>query len=155
MDSICKQLESAIIYAQDVDSAPASVERKNASITFINNMRGDPSSWKIALSTFQGTTDVMRADSASFIVSGDVHVSGPHHFLHPRGLLRVAPRRGQELDPQDALRLDLQQGARGHQRRPRVSQEEIRRPLRPPHQGGLPAVMARRVRGSPLFPSVT
>ena len=60
MDNLCKQLESAIICAQDGDSAPASVERKNASIAFINNMRGDPNSWNIAFSTFQGTTDVLR-----------------------------------------------------------------------------------------------
>lgn len=58
MDDVCKQLEEAIIYAYDTDSSSGSQERRNAAISLINDMRANPSSWKIAISTFLSSKNV-------------------------------------------------------------------------------------------------
>lgn len=58
MDDVCKQLEEAIIYAYDTDSPSSSQERRNAAISLINDMRANPSSWKIAISTFLSSKNV-------------------------------------------------------------------------------------------------
>lgn len=58
MNDVCKQLEEAIICAYDTDSPNSSQEARNAAISLINDMRANPSSWKIAVSTFLSTKNV-------------------------------------------------------------------------------------------------
>ena len=58
MNDVCKQLEEAIICAYDTDNTDNSQERRNAAISLINDMRANPSSWKIAISTFLSSKNV-------------------------------------------------------------------------------------------------
>ena len=58
MDELCKKLEEAVICANDVQSHPEAVNRRNDAIAFINNIRSDPSNWKVAFQTFLMTTNV-------------------------------------------------------------------------------------------------
>ena len=58
MDEISKRLEEAIICAQDADTSPSAVERRHAAISFINELRSNPQSWKIAFQTFLSSSQV-------------------------------------------------------------------------------------------------
>ena len=58
MDTNWKALEESIIYAQRADSDPASTQRRNEAIAYINNLRNDPGSWKLAFQTFLNTGEV-------------------------------------------------------------------------------------------------
>ena len=58
MDANWKVLEESIIYAQRADSDLASTQRRNEAITYINKLRNDPGSWKLAFQTFLNTGEV-------------------------------------------------------------------------------------------------
>ena len=59
MDELCKQLEDAIIYANNVQTGPEVVQQRNEAISFINDLRSDQNCWKIAVETFLGTNNVI------------------------------------------------------------------------------------------------
>ena len=58
MDVNWKLLEESILYAQRADSDPASTQRRNEAIGYINKLRNDPGSWKLAFQTFLNTGEV-------------------------------------------------------------------------------------------------
>lgn len=60
MDELCKQLEEAVICANDVQSHPDVVKRRSEAISFINDIRSNPSSWNIAMQTFFMTNNVIE-----------------------------------------------------------------------------------------------
>lgn len=59
MDELCKRLEEAVVCANDVQFHPEAVKSRNDAISFINNIRSDPSNWKVAFQTFLMTTNVV------------------------------------------------------------------------------------------------
>ena len=59
MDELCKQLEEAIIYANNSQTGPEVVQRRNEAISFINDLRSDQNCWKIAVETFFRTNNVI------------------------------------------------------------------------------------------------
>ena len=61
MDVNWKLLEESILYAQRADSDPASTQRRNEAIGYINKLRNDPGSWKLAFQTFLNTREVSIA----------------------------------------------------------------------------------------------
>lgn len=58
MDELCKQLEEAVLCANPKQSNTVSMKSMEDAISFINNIRSNRSSWKIAFQTFLMTNSV-------------------------------------------------------------------------------------------------
>ena len=52
MDEQCNYLLNSIVCAQSVETDPVSVQRRNEATAYINNLRNDSGSWKVALQAF-------------------------------------------------------------------------------------------------------